>query len=469
MQSSDVKKPTHRGLILAVKIVLFTVIALLMIYGLGEWLYPSGSEGSQITRRLNQAKTSEEPLDVMVLGSSTCFHSFVPKYYNELTGTNSVLLSSSMQTMAESLALLEDTVDAGKIPGTVLLYVGPAGRFINLHSNYSAKLFENMSLSAAKVRLFVNLRFDPDEWPDLLLKGYRAREYLEERLDSLIPSAGAEGAYTMPDNYVDYLGNGFSENDEPVYSADSVMLTSKYTFSPDTVNTTVMGYVQSIAELCQSKGIRLILVAPPRLPADILLCNVVNYSSDYSVLHDYIQDLCDSYGVQFWDMNYIRPELLTMTYDMYQDSHHGNARLAFPVTQLLAEMMTKLDAGELNLSDYLYDSFDAYKAAYSTIQGFWVNTSYSKDKARNERYFRVLIAAGDTSGYEIRAWKSSKEDGEYELVQDWDATDRVYIGSNSNKKYYYKIEIRDMETQTVQQWGICAVGSGAGSGTVGDE
>lgn len=471
---------------LAFKILLFTAITVTVIVMLGDYLYPSDSSTGMMMKAYFREK--EGAPDALLLGTSLSYYSFVPLYYSELTGEDINNLSTSAQSYMLSYYILRESVDRGKIPRTVFLLASPNGFMNPMINDYTPKLVHSMPWSLNKLSLLT--RIPVNDIPNNTFRAFNARSRLTSSVilsfqsaqmdppkliaplasilarikqklhgvpetteqpaaarDETIPEAAADPEminpgekYTIPEAYRKYINIEYraynAQHTDPIDN-HSVLLTTQSRFDRKKVTPEAEYWFEKIVSCCREKGIELIVYSVPCLPAYMIY-------TGYEEFHDYVSELTGKYGLAFWNLAYIRPEWVTTEPSMYIDFKHGNYRLAFPLTKALAEIRKEHLDGILDLSRYLFDSFDGYLEAHQGINGVQLTT----EKKDGQRRIRVNVIKTPGSASEWRAL--ALRDGEWVTYQDWNDSDTLLLEKN-HVKTLIRFEIRDPGTGVIEQ------------------
>lgn len=534
-----------KALRIPVKILLFTAIAVTILVLLGNALYPADSVKNIMDAYFYEQETAPE---LLVLGNSLSYNSFVPLYYTELTGETVNDLSTPAQSFMLSYYYLKEAVERGKAPKTVLLQATHSRFIYPMTNQHTASAVHAMPMGLNKLALVTKLL--PEDIPDMLNKAFHARDQLpgklrkstrqlkrsvstflsdikrrvlgrltagtpdpeelsadeesgfpagevpEEELereeseasdawedeseendgaeDESRMSPGEEGDTAkeagegnpdgaqagepdevsgtseaadpdpnrqfMPEDYTRYLNleyRAYNAHADEAIDNHSVLLKSPAVFEREAILPEAEYWFGKIADYCREKGIELIAYSIPCLPAYMIYGN-------FEEFHDYAMEITEKYGVEFWDLGYIRPEWVVTEPDMFIDYKHGNYRLAFPLTNALAEIRTARKNGETDLSEYLFDSFDGFLEAHQGVNG----VRLKKITRDGSKFVQVDIIATPGAVWEWRTLV--KQGGKWVTYQDWNDSDALAL-EKKHKKKLMRFEVRDPETLEILQ------------------
>ena len=424
----------NKKLIIAVKIVAFVLIFCLMAECLGMLVYPKTGE---TTPKMVIYRQQKETPDVLMLGTSAMFRAIMPLLLDEVTGLETVDMCTPAQTMLSSYTLLKDSISQGKVPDTLILYTNIRRFCREKTSNYDYQVMANLPLSLDKLEMMYH-GFSVDEWPETLLKAVRGRENLtwkamRRNLKSTYKlSTNPEEA---PEGLRPYIGKGYNYDTRKQDPAAIVLPNNAVeVFSLEAADRT---WYDKIVNICKEHNIDLIMIAVPRLPATILA------SEDYDGYHKYMEQLAAENGTQFWDLTYVKEDVMVITSEHFRDGYHGNTSFAEPFTRVLGAMINDYMAGTLDKSKYLFDDYESYTQLHKGVQAIFTKDKLQQSKDVKNFLDVKLIVGADTEA-EYRVLVSPEDAEEYLLFQDWSTAPRVVFGKDSlpDGRYDVKIEAR---------------------------
>lgn len=420
--------------VILIKIVAFTVLACLLIDTMGKLVYPKNGRSYRI---MKQQRESDAP-DTMLLGTSVTYRGFVPLYYDALTGEDCLNLSTPAQTMPESRALLENTLAMGKAPKRLFLFMNIARLVRNNVSDYSYQVIENLPMGIPKIRLLLS-SFRISQWPEALLKAYRARENFDlKKMRSIskrtgVPDVDPTG---VPEELQQYLGKLYSSWEADAQDPDYVNLGTYDHFSVGEILPVNQRALDTIVSLCKQNGIKLILFSQPRLPHNAFA------SESWDDFNRYVTEYAEQNGIAYWNLMYLKDEVLHTSTEMFADGYHPNSTLAFPLTAVIAEMENKDKAGTLDLKDYLMDSYADYAALHADD---FAPILMERDEfnARVDRYFPLRVTPAGDKTWEFRVSYGKTENGAYTVLSDWFSGDEADLSAVPRGNWYIMVESRD--------------------------
>lgn len=202
--------------------------------------------------------------------------------------------------------------------------------------------FLNEMLTQPFMNVFANFRFAPRNAAQIPGTMYvkLQPEYIR-RSEKSIPMIMK--ALYLGENY-DYRGRGFRYGHTYSLSMDAKYRATK--FRPSGIEPENVEYFHKMAAFCRSRGIRLVCFYSALPPYRLL-------HENENAAHAYFRDLCESEDVEYYDMNYLRPEYLARTDADYVDlDGHMLGEMADRQTKVLARVLTASDPETMFVDSY---------------------------------------------------------------------------------------------------------------------
>lgn len=324
--------------------ILMAVAVLLLLGGLVKlcnYLLVDDSESyTRLTmHELYERADAGETVDSLFLGSSHCYRAYDPTLYEELTGKSAYNLGSSSQNYDTSYYLLRE---AARLYDLKTVYLDMHYKFLfmdseerdlvqaNIISDYMRPSLNKLSflLTTTKAKNYTN-RFFPfrRNWQELgnlsyirenlkkkQTEGYRSYEPVTAEEDSYAGRGFVRSSATLDVSAITWWNN-FGK------VSDDMQLDSSYPLS----------YIEKIVAFCKKEDIRLVFVTAPSLD------RYLEAVGPYEPAHDFVQDLADTYGIEYLDFNLAKKEYLNLSGEDYIDVDHLNEIGAEKLTKLLTE------------------------------------------------------------------------------------------------------------------------------------
>lgn len=432
---------------IAIKAVAFVLLFALLVTGLNAWLAPTNT----IRNKLKVYQRAESP-DVLMMGNSTVMR-LVPKYLDEITGMDVHQMGSPMQSLTASYYLLQEAIDQGKKPDTLMLYMH-IRRFEREGSDYDFAFVQALPWGRSKIGMLKDA-FTLDDLPEAIFPCVYGREELFTKVkDLLLPAAEAdemkEIKARLKEDYATikkYFGKGVNSITNDAQNPRSVEIGATDTFNLDAVNQASLKVFYDIVELCEENDIDLVLFTLPILPGNLIATG----GDGYGAFHDYVQELADQMDIPYWDFSYLKESVLKVDSSMFSDSRHGNATFALKVGEVIGTMLREYKEGSLKQENYLYDDYETYLQTYKGVNALYPNGAvYSSGNTKN--YINIRAALGADTVMETRVSVAPLKSDDFEVFQDWSTKKRVVFGDKLKPgKYRIKFEARTQGSEEVEQ------------------
>ena len=326
-------------------------------------------------------KIPDQSIDVLFLGSSCAAAGFNVQNLYDNYGITSYNLSSEHQSLFASYYWLEECLRF-QTPKVVVLeskfmFDMNPGEPLNMSEPYLRKAFDSMKWSEIKKEA-VNVICQMDEE--------------QSKLSYYLPFVRFHSRWTelTDKDLISYTAEASKHNE----LKGSVIYNSKigsdiYPFNPNdfyAVEDTVpimMEYMDKIVNLCETKGINLILTMTPTSVDDIYKFHAVN-------------DYANSKGLRFVDFN----EISTFAACGYEyainncDQSHANLWGANKITNYMADILVN-EYGLTSHSDSAWDASEGYYQQIITdfaVQDTWNLEDYLRLMVENKDRYSYLLA-----------------------------------------------------------------------------
>ena len=347
----------------AVTRIIATLLAVcLFVAGVEFWKYILIRDDTSYTRiMMHQMYTSEENIDVLFVGSSHVYRTFIPELTDKGFNAYTFNAGTSSQFMDGSLAVIKEAAKKNDIKQVYLeMYYGMANEIpykkrTALTSTYI--LSDYMPLSLNKIQ-YLTRASSNDYWINSFLIAKRNWKYFFDSnyVKDVIASKQTEQyknyEYPKADDAIEYyVDRGFVANDSEV---SSTTYFNTYAYGQIGMGTAVSkdsdwyNSVSDIVDFCNKEEIELILFVTPE-PEWTLVGK-----GNYQEYHDFIVDIANKMNVEFYDFNLCRNEYFNANDDtLFKDEGHLNTNGAEKFSVLFTDVFT----GRLNAEDVLYNSF----------------------------------------------------------------------------------------------------------------
>ncbi len=317
------------------------------------WGLSQTDDRASYTRLMLHEMYSADTIDLAYIGASPVYRGIDPAISDEMLNRNTFNLSSSAQTIVDSYYLLKETVkthpDSIK---TVIFHLSYTGMNDEESQRASVILIRYFKPSLNR-QMFAYTAFGDLFYStpvSMHAYGYDTEQanFLQNlRLKLTDPLYRNYDASYAETKYERYAGKGYVANTYAVEKGTMEVPDLPIGIAPGGRAET---YARKLIELCQKKGIRVILITVPHSEARLLA-----QGESYDAAHDYIAGIAADYGVPYWDFNLADAAYLPGDDSCYKDAQHMNQKGAERFTELLCKVLLDYEDG-LDVSGYFCSS-----------------------------------------------------------------------------------------------------------------
>ncbi len=306
--------------------------------------------------------TREENIDTLFLGSSHVYCGVNPEVISEKTGESAFNMASPAQPLNGSYYLLKEADKYHNLSKVCLeLYfgqsVGEEGHFKEKeqlprnwrNTNYMKPSFNKLSymLSMSKpslaymtflpARRYFTDSFAPEKIKETIrqkrTKAY-ADFYVENVLNGVVETYEKDGFY-----YSEHRAEG-----GVLYDIVKPEQFTEHSMTPEAEQ-----YLRKIIEYCEKEQIELVLYSAPVTDYQALLYG------DYDLYVNQVRGIAAEYGLEYFDFNLCREEVLDLTEDkLFRDKGHLNIWGAEKFSECFAAFLNGYEEKSLTYEDYFY-------------------------------------------------------------------------------------------------------------------
>ena len=347
----------------AVKQIISLFLALcLFAVGIDFWRYILIRDDTSYTRvMMHQMYTSKENIDVLFVGSSHVYRSFVPHIIDEGLGAYTFNAGSSSQFMDGSLAIIKEVARRNDLKQVYLeMYYGIAeGKAYKEREELTSTyiLSDYMPLSFNKIQ-YLTQASSNQYWINSFIV---ARRNWKKIFDLNYVKEVIASKQTV--QYKNYEGPKVDAEEEYYddrgFVACNLEFGDKKYFNSPAKRKIEMGSiinkendwydsVSSIVNYCNKNEIELYFIVVPE--QELTLVGKGNYQE----YHDFPLDIANEKKVDFYDFNLCRNQYFDINDgSLFKDDNHLNTAGA----ELFSTLFSDVLSGRLSVKDVLYDSF----------------------------------------------------------------------------------------------------------------
>lgn len=389
----------------------------IMFIGCGEFFrYILIDDTTSYTRITFHEMYEQDDIDVLFVGSSHCYRSFVPEIFDEKLGVNTFNCGSSDQQIDGSYMIIKEVARYYNVKHIYLeLYYAIAlGVSRNERTNLTSAyiISDYLRPSWDKVQYLLNAS-TKDYYPNSFILARRnwSKFFDADYIKDLIIKKRTDAYKNYEYEYVTrdsewYVGKGYVANNETIedwnyFSARGGSNIDISKISEDWVHT-----LEDIITFCDERDISLTLVVAP-VP-DYMLASIENYD-EYI---EFIKNIIAGTNVNYYDFNLCKEQYFPSTSSLFQDDNHLNCYGAEEFSYLLADFIN----GEISEKELFYES---YSEKLENLEPTVFGISYCNNKnddGEQFRYCKIVSNENANLEYEIIL---SPEGGKTYKIQDF--------------------------------------------------
>ncbi len=299
----------------------------------------------------------QENIDVLFVGSSHCYRSFIPQILDEKLGANTFNAGTSSQYLDGSYMIIREAAKYNDIKHIYLeLYYDIADEAYKdrkvMTQTYIISDYLRPSLD--KILFLLNAS-TKEHYPNSFILARRNWTDLfnAEYVSYLVITKGTDDYKNYDYTYVTddsawYGGKGYIANNERIEDWNYFSSQGWKAINLNDIRESWINILEDIIAFCDKKDIELTLVATP--VSDFLLSGVGNYD-EYI---EYMQNIIADTDVEYYDFNLCKEQYFPNVSELFMDPHHLNCYGAETFSNVFADLIN----GEISEEELFYDSVE---------------------------------------------------------------------------------------------------------------
>ncbi|MGN0328154.1 MAG: hypothetical protein ACI4D4_04150 [Lachnospira sp.] len=336
-----------------VRAAIFMTI-LVMVFSFLKYALIPPSYARIIIHEMNDETTS---YDTIFLGASHGRSGLDPYAYDEEADTNSLNVCIPNETMRDSYYLCKESTRYNDVETIILdvdyQYWTLDDKKVNAYS--AAFIYDQLEFSSVKLEYFSDIYLEEDfrvtlsRWSDYLGSVSKIPDNIKKKSSSAYKNYETE-CIDNKDGGGPYIGKGFY-NRKALGPKDGMGVYKKVKFDKNKVASSNVSYFKKILKYCEEKDIRLVCIVSPITPV-----LVYDEEGEYEKVHEYFTKFFEDLGVEFYDFNYVKEDVLSVEKRHFVDyDGHMTGELADSYTRVLAKVLKDGEDGEVDMSKYFKD------------------------------------------------------------------------------------------------------------------
>lgn len=432
-----------KKVVIGIKIVVF--IALFIACGQFFRFILADDTASYTRIMMHEMYESEENIDVLFVGSSHCYFSFVPEITDEIFEKNTFNVGSSSQGMDASYELIREVNkrnDLQQVYLEVYYRMGASGENKDRDLMMGTNIISDYMKPSLRKYAFLLQASSNEHYVNSFIVARRDWEklydpvYMRDLVKKKLTDDYRDYKYTyVTDNGQAYQGKGYVTNNgvAPEYYCFQCWPIYVDGFSKDWENS-----LKKIISYCDKEGIELTLVSAP-MP-NFALAGMGNYD-DYL---GKVNGIIEGTGVNYYDFNFCKEEYIPNTSGIFRDTDHLNTEGA----ELFSTVFAKFFTGQIREEDLFYSSFNEKLSHFDPmILGLGHQDRASAYSDEIVRHLQVVSTRYEGIEYRIYLTPEGEETC---MVQDFSENREFEIPLDSHGICTIEWKIKDAEEDTVQ-------------------
>lgn len=342
-----------------IKIIVSACIVLVSLYLLQRLLLPKYVDDVVEGAFIAEYYEEEKDFDVIFVGDCEVYENFSPITLWEEYGINSYIRGSAQQYIWQSYYLLEDTLRY-ETPDVVIFNVLSLQYDKSQREAYNRMSLEGMKWGLPKVKaIFASMR-EEEQFLDYVFPILRYHSRWSELKAS-------DFQYLFDTKKVSHNGYYMRVDVKPAENVPEGRILSDYSFGDN-----AWKYLDKMTQLCEEKGIRLILIKAPSLYPywyDQWEVQVEEYAQEKGLLYINFLELIDETGLDF-------------STDTYDAGLHMNLSGAEKLSHYLGQLLVD----EAGLTD---------RRNEEELCAIWEEKIAAYEAEKQEQYERYGMTEGD--------------------------------------------------------------------------
>lgn len=384
-----------------IKLLVSIVMFCILFAGCNKFFqYILIDDTASYTRLTFHEMYEQENIDVLFVGSSHCYRSFIPEILDEELGMNTFNCGTSSQHLDGSYMVIREAARYNDIKHIYLEIYFDAAFAVNKERTDLTQTYiisDYLRPSLDKVQYLLNAS-TKEYYSNSFLRARRNwnRFFEADYIKDLILKKGTAAYKNYEYTYVSqetewYAGKGYVANNQTVdnwnYFLDDAWFAADFSnISSDWLHT-----LEDIIAFCGKKEIALTLVAAP-MP-NYLLAGIGDYDEYIGI----IQDMIAGTDIRFYDFNLCKEEYFPNTSSLFKDKDHLNCYGAETFSRLFADFIN----GKILEDELFYSSYEEKLGHLSPTVFGVVYHDESDDKGEMTRKCQIVSTGNDSLEYKI--------------------------------------------------------------------
>lgn len=416
-----------------------------LLAGMGKFFrYLLVDDTSSYTRVTFHEMYEQDNIDVLFVGSSHCYRSFIPEILDKKLGCNTFNAGTSAQTLDGSYMIIKEAAKYNDIDHI----------YLELYYNVSHNIYKERTELTQTYIIADYLRPSIDKICYLLnasSKKYYSNSFILARrnwtkffdayaVKDLILKKNTDAYKNFAYDYITtdrewYSGKGYVANNEVIENWN-YFDEHKPDASPiSDVSQDWIDSLEDIITFCRKENISLTLLSAPMSNYQLIR------QGDYDEYIETVENVIEGTEIQYYDFNLCKDIYIPNTSVLFKDGSHLNCYGAELFTNLFADFVN----GNVSEDELFWNSYEE-KLSHLEPTVFGVNYYDSQaDNGKVTRHCEVISTPKDDLEYEIFL---SPSEGEHCKVQEYSSNKLFTVSPNEHGTITVTYRLRDFPDET---------------------
>lgn len=368
-----------------------------MLFVIGEiFRYILVDDTASYTRIAFHEMYEQDNIDILFVGSSHCYRSFIPEVFDKELGVNTFNGGTSSQMLDGSYMVIKEVARHNDVKHIYLeLYYNCAfSKYKNrTEMTQTYIIADYLKPSLDKVQYLLNASTKEHYLNSFILARRNWSEFFDaDYVKNLIIKKGTDDYKDYKYTYVTrdlewYAGKGYVANNEMIGDWNYFSKMGWGNINVARVSDDWLNSLEDIINFCDKRGISLTLISAPM--SNFLLAG----AEDYDEYVELVQNIIKGTNVNYYDFNLCKEEYFPNTSSFFKDADHMNSYGAEVFSHLFADFLN----GKISENELFYDS---YEEKLENLELTVFGISYH-DKSEQIRDCKVVSTGKDNLEYEI--------------------------------------------------------------------
>lgn len=362
--------------------IIILLLLVLIDSGVGELLEPV-TYATYFNHDVKDIEDTEEVVDIVFIGASRVYRTFVPDIFEKKLGLNCVVnAGSSSQPICATYYELKDLVERVH-PRKVFIGVTWDQLISDNSDRLQGKLIVYDRLSLTN-RLIMGVNCFNLSEKRYLMDCYRFKDKFT--LDKMKVNWGEHqelinnGYIAYSDDKEYYADTGFVYNYD-TYETGTIPITGGGEYSDSKILREDQWYLDECIDLCEKNNIEVALVTG--------VTSVMRmYATDnYQEAVDFFSNYAQKNNIQYYNLNYLVGREDFLPDELMHDYNHVNGEGAYIVSDLFSDILNEEAEGK-DINKFFYNDIDEFKDSVHRVVA--VKAIITSDEASDTLYHAVI-------------------------------------------------------------------------------